>query len=151
MITDNKGWPILRIVGTVIAIGAIGIAYFGIQHQQKLDQVGMQSGRIGLSAADQRADQSDQRVIARQGNPEIAYRAKLKDAPIGEKLQLTCDWLDPNQQLMRQNHYETLNVTQSDWDTHCRYQLPPNAPPGNWTVQMKLGDRTLGSAKFEVK
>jgi hypothetical protein len=147
MITENKRWPIVRIVSTVIAIGAIGMAYFWIQHQQQLDQVVIQSSRIVLSAS----DQGDQRVISRQGNPEIVYRALLKAAPIGKKLQLTCDWLDPNQQLVRQNHYETLNITTPDWDTHCRYQLNSNSSLGNWTVQIKLGDRILGAAKFEVK
>jgi hypothetical protein len=147
MITENKRWPIMRIVVTVIAMGAIGIAYFGIQHQQQLDQVAIQSSRIGLSAS----DQGNQRVISRQGNPEIVYRALLKAAPIGEKLQLSCDWLDPNQQLVRQNHYKTLNITQPDWDTHCRYQLRPDSPTGSWTVRMALGGRVLGNAKFEVK
>jgi hypothetical protein len=147
MITENKGWPVLRIVGTVVAIAAIGITYLLIQHHQKLEQVGFESGRIVLTAA----DRGDQRVIARQGNPEVAYRVTLKDAPVGEKLQLSCDWLDPSRQLVRQNHYETLAITTAKWDTHCRYQLQPNAPTGNWTVQMKLGDRALGEAQFEVK
>jgi hypothetical protein len=147
MMTEPKTGRLWRIVGTVIGIGAIGVAYILFQHQQQLDRVAMQSGRIALTAA----APGDQRVISRQGNPEVIYRVTLKDAPLGEKLQLSCDWLDPNRQRVRQNHYETLTITTANWDTHCRYQLQPNSPPGSWTVQMKLGDRTLGDAQFEVK
>jgi hypothetical protein len=147
MITENNRWPIGRIVATAIGLGGLGTGYLLVQHQQQLDQVAMESGRIAITAT----ATGDQRVISRQGSPEVIYRVKLKAAPLGEKLQLSCDWLDPNRQRVGQNHYETLAITTANWDTHCRYPLQPNSPPGRWTVQLKLGDRTLGDAQFEVK
>jgi hypothetical protein len=82
---------------------------------------------------------------------EIAYRVTLNDAPIGEKLNLTCNWLDPAGKIAHTNRYETKNITTSIWNTACRYQIPSGANSGAWKVQIMTGDRLLKQAPFEVK
>jgi hypothetical protein len=81
---------------------------------------------------------------------EIAYRVTLDNAPVGEKLSLTCNWLDPTGKVAHTNRFETKNITTSVWNTQCRYQLPVNVVAGAWQVQIQLGDRTLQKSPFTV-
>jgi hypothetical protein len=81
---------------------------------------------------------------------EIAYRVTLDNAPVGEKLSLTCNWLDPTGKVAHTNRFETKNITTSVWNTQCRYQLPVNVATGTWQVQIQLGDRTLQKSPFTV-
>ena len=81
---------------------------------------------------------------------EIAYRVTLDHAPVGEKLSLTCNWLDPTGKVAHTNRFETKNITTSVWNTQCRYQLPVNVATGAWQVQIQLGDRTLQKSPFTV-
>ncbi len=89
--------------------------------------------------------------FARQNNPELFYRVTLEDAPVGEKLNLVCHWIDPNGQTVKQNRYQTQTITTPVWNTHCRYNLGTGAKTGTWQVQMFLGDRLLGEEKFTVE
>jgi hypothetical protein len=82
---------------------------------------------------------------------EIVYRVTLNDAPIGEKLNLTCNWLDAAGKITHTNRYETKNITTPVWNTACRYQMPLNVPTGAWKVQILVGDRLLKQAPFEVR
>jgi hypothetical protein len=80
----------------------------------------------------------------------IAYRVTLNDAPIGEKLNLACNWRDPTGKIAHTNNYETKNITTPIWNTQCRYQLPINAATGTWQVEIRLADRVLQQAAFDV-
>jgi hypothetical protein len=82
---------------------------------------------------------------------ELAYRVTLNDAPIGEKLNLTCNWLDPAGKIAHTNRYETKNITTLVWNTACRYQMPLGASTGGWKVQILVGDRLLKQSPFMVK
>jgi hypothetical protein len=81
---------------------------------------------------------------------ELVYRVTLNDAPIGDKLNLTCNWLDSAGKIAHTNRYETKNITTSVWNTACRYQMPLSASTGGWKVQILVGDRLLKQAPFEV-
>jgi hypothetical protein len=81
---------------------------------------------------------------------EIVYRVTLNDAPIGEKLNITCNWLDPAGKVMHTNRYETKNITTPVWNTACRYQMPLSVATGAWKVQIRVGDRLLKQAPFSV-
>ena len=131
-----------------IILTAIGGTLFRMQqHQQKLDRIVAQPARLTLT----QDDGGDRRVIGRQANPDLYYRVTLKDAPVGEKLALTCDWLDPSQQVVQQKRYETKEITTPTWPTYCRYALGAAAPAGTWKVRMLVGDRPISDATFEVK
>ncbi|MBW4598342.1 MAG: DUF3859 domain-containing protein [Calothrix sp. FI2-JRJ7] len=84
-------------------------------------------------------------------NSEFFYRVTLKEAPVGQKLNLSCNWINPSGQSVKQNSYETKSITTSVWDTHCKYVLDSGAAVGKWKVQMLLDGRVLGEETFEVK
>lgn len=130
------------------AAGAIALTGFYIQqNRQAIDRVSIQQNRI-TSVQD---DGGNLTVISRQNNPEIFYRTTLKDAPIGKKLSLSCDWIDPTGQVVKQNRYQTREIDKPIWNTHCRYQIGTAAATGKWQVKMFVESRAIGSASFEVK
>jgi hypothetical protein len=130
------------------AAGAIALTGFYIQeNRQAIDRVSIQQNRI-TSVQD---DGGNLTVISRQNNPEIFYRTTLKDAPIGKKLSLSCDWIDPSGQVVKQNRYQTREIDKPIWNTQCRYQIGTAAATGNWQVKMFVESRPIGSASFEVK
>lgn len=135
----------LGVAATVII--AIGLTVFF--HQQKsslLANVSAQQDKITLKSNNEILEN-----ISRQANSEIVYRVTLKDAPIGKKLNLSCDWIDPNGQVVKQNNYQTSEIKTSVWDTFCRYAINPTTPVGNWQVQMFLEGRKISQATFVVQ
>jgi len=130
------------------AAAAIALTGFYIQqNRQAIDRVSIQQNRI-TSVQD---DGGNLTVISRKNNPEIFYRTTLKDAPIGKKLSLSCDWIDPSGQVVKQNRYQTREIDKPIWNTQCRYQIGTAAATGNWQVKMLVESRAIGSASFEVK
>ncbi len=135
------------IIGAVVAV-AIAIPLFLIwQNRQELGRVSAQQDIIALSPESGQPIQS----IDRQTNSEVYYRVTLKDAPMGKRLSLSCDWIDPNGQVVKQNRYETQPVKTGVWSTHCRYRIGPNASTGAWTAKIFLEGRPLENATFAVK
>ncbi|MEG5058159.1 DUF3859 domain-containing protein [Microcoleus sp. A2-C5] len=131
-----------------VAVGAIAITGFFIQQsRQALDRISVQQNRI-TSVQD---DGGNLTVVSRQNNPEIFYRVTLKDAPLGKKLSLSCDWIDPSGQVVKQNSYQTREIDKSIWNTQCRYKIGTAATPGKWQVKMFVENRAIGSTSFEVK
>jgi len=130
------------------AAGAIAITGFYIQQsRQAIDRVSIQQNRI-TSVQD---DGGNMTVVSRQNNPEIFYRTTLKDAPVGKRLSLSCDWIDPSGQVVKQNRYQTREIDKPIWNTQCRYQIGTAAATGNWQVKMFVESRAIGSTSFEVK
>ncbi|MEQ9355942.1 DUF3859 domain-containing protein [Coleofasciculus chthonoplastes] len=82
---------------------------------------------------------------------EIVYRVTLQDTPVGQKLSLQCDWINPNGQIVHQNRYQTNKIDREVWSTYCRHTLGSTATLGDWQVQMRLGDRALDQKSFTVK
>jgi DNA-binding transcriptional MerR regulator len=106
-----------------------------------------QSDRITRTAD----DGSGLKVVERQSNAELFYRVTLKDAPVGQKLDLSCNWIDPSGQTVKQNSFQTKDITTSVWDTRCKYTINSGAAVGQWKVQMFLDGRLLGDESFEVR
>lgn len=132
------------VVGAVIiAIG--GMVFFNQQQQSLLANVSAQQDKITL--ADKRGLES----ISRQQNPRLFYRVTLKDAPIGKRLSMSCNWINPSGEIVKQNKYQTRAVKTSIWNTFCRYKINTDAPVGNWQVQMFLQSRKISDEKFVVK
>lgn len=138
------------IAGGLAAAAAGAIAFTGFyiqQNRQAIDRVSIQANRI-TSVQD---DGGNLTVISRQNNPEIFYRTTLKDAPVGKKLSLSCDWIDPSGQVVKQNRYQTREIDKPIWNTQCRYQIGTAAATGKWQVKMFVETRAIGSTSFEVK
>lgn len=90
-------------------------------------------------------------VIDSKKNLEVFYRVILQDAPIGKKLSLGCNWINPNGEISHQNSYQTKEINREVWTTSCKYKFNPSLPMGNWQVEMYLGDRSLSKTEFIVK
>jgi hypothetical protein len=139
---------IFGLLAVVVGVVPIAITGFYIyQNEQAIARVSMQQNRI-TSVQD---DGGNLTVISRQNNPEIFYRTTLKDAPLGKKLSISCDWIDPSGQVVKQNRYQTREIDKSIWNTHCRYKIGAAAATGKWQVKMFLESRAIGSTSFEVK
>lgn len=134
------------IVG-VIAIALIGFSLFTQQQQQTLSQITAQQDRLTFV----QDDGGNLNRVSRQSGNELFYRVTLTQAPVGQKLSLTCHWIDPNGQIAHQNRYQTQTIQTPVWNTFCRHTIGSAAPSGFWTVQLLLDDRLLSDARFEVQ
>jgi hypothetical protein len=142
----RRRWIIGSAVGA-IALAIAGIAFFFQQQHQILSQVGVQQDRITLV----RDNGESLTSFTRQSKPELFYRVTLKDAPLGQKLSISCNWIAPNQQIVHQNRYQTKEVTTPIWNTFCHHQLGSTSPVGNWKVQILLKNHPLGEETFDVR
>jgi hypothetical protein len=127
-----------------ILIVVVGTSLFWQNRSTSLSKVTTSQDRITL------VQDNGENLSTVDRGAAIAYRVTLNDAPVGEKLNLTCNWLDPAGKITHTNNYETKNITTPIWNTQCRYQLPINAATGKWQVQIRLGDRVLQQAPFDV-
>jgi hypothetical protein len=129
------------VVGSMLVVGSL---LFFQNKAQTISKVGVSSDRITLVQ-----DQGENLKVVNKGN-EIAYRVTLSNAPVGAKLDLKCNWLNPTGQVSHSSRFETKNITTPTWNTQCRYQLPVDAATGAWQVQLKTGERLLKQAPFDV-
>lgn len=142
----RKHW----LIGSAIGLGAllvVGTTLFFQNQQQTLLQISAQRDRLTLT----QDDGGNLTTIPRQINGEIFYRVTLSDAPVGQELSLSCNWIDPSGQIVHQNQYQTRTITTPVWTTYCRHTVGAAAPVGQWQVQMVLGDRLLSGATFNVE
>ena len=133
-------------VVAAVIIGIGSTVFFNQQQGSLLANVSAQQDKITLES-----NNGDLKNISRQTNSELFYRVTLKNAPIGKKLALSCNWIDPTGQIVKQNNYQTREVKTSIWDTFCRYSINSNAPVGNWKVEMFLEGRKISEETFMVQ
>jgi hypothetical protein len=115
-------------------------------NQQALSRVTAQSSQIAMG---QNTDAVTR--VSRKTQPEIMYRVTLQDAPVGKRVPLTCNWINPKGEVVKQNRFETREITTSVWETHCRLSLNHAAPIGTWSVGMDLEGRPLSRTSFQVE
>ncbi|MEH2192226.1 MAG: DUF3859 domain-containing protein [Nostoc sp.] len=139
-------WIASGVVAVLVILSASTI-FFIQQQNSVLSRVSAQQDRITLVSN----TGGDLKTISRQTNPEVFYRVTLKDAPLGKKLALSCNWVDPSGQIVKQNNYQTREINTSVWDTQCRYTINSAATVGNWKVQMFLEGRQISDETFEVR
>lgn len=130
--------------GVALTALVAGLVWFQAQ-RSGLDRVASVQDRITLAQ-----DAGALTVVDRQLGGELFYRVTLNEAPVGDRLALSCDWINPGGQIVRQNRYETQKITSPVWNTYCRHDLAA-MEPGRWTVQMSLGGRMLDRAEFVVR
>lgn len=82
---------------------------------------------------------------------DAVFHVTLREVPLGEKLDLTCNWIDPTGTVFHQSRYETKETDKAVWPTQCRCRVGTAAPKGNWKVEMKLGDRIVAATDFKVE
>ncbi len=111
-----------------------------------IDRVGVQQAR--LTPPEDGGE--DWREIPNLPSREIFYRVTLTSAPLGQKLQYHCDWLDPQGQLALRRDYQTQTVTSEIWKVYCRADFTPASAPGPWTVEMYLLKRKISTTSFQI-
>ncbi|MBC1240504.1 DUF3859 domain-containing protein [Nostoc sp. 2RC] len=138
-------WITSGVVALLAVVSASTI--FVIQQQNSaLARVYAQQDRITLA----QNNSGNLNTISRQTNAEVFYRVTLKDAPLGKKLTLSCNWLDPNGKIVKQNNYQTREINTSVWNTQCRHTITSAATVGKWQVQMFLEGRQISNETFQV-
>ncbi|MBD2615384.1 MAG: DUF3859 domain-containing protein [Nostoc sp. ZfuVER08] len=138
-------WITSGVVALLAVVSASTI--FVIQQQNSaLARVSAQQDRITLA----QNNSGNLNTISRQTNAQVFYRVTLKDAPLGKKLTLSCNWLDPNGKIVKQNNYQTREINTSVWNTQCRHTITSAATVGKWQVQMFLEGRQISNETFQV-
>lgn len=144
---QKRNWLIGMVIAVTLTGGIATTALLHQQYQQQIAQVSVVQNRISL------ANNPDigSGQIDRQTQPKVFYRVTLQDAPMGDRLSPTCDWIDPSGKRVHQSTYQTQPIEKSVWTTYCFYQLKADATPGMWQVRMSLEGRLLSSQTFAVK
>jgi hypothetical protein len=134
-------------VGLALILLVAGGWYLFGGRSEKLQTMSAAEGHVALGegAAEPVTE------IERSGNPEVYYHVVLKGVPLGWRLELGCEWIDPAGGAARHNIYETRIIHKSAWPTHCRQQFGPSAPAGQWQVHLMSGKRVLSTSSFILK
>jgi hypothetical protein len=82
---------------------------------------------------------------------KLYYRVTLNQAPLGQKLPLSCTWTDPQGQVAQQTQYQTKPIETPIWNTHCRTTLGPSAAAGSWQVKLTLNGRLISDERFDLR
>lgn len=143
--TNQRKWLVAGVI-TAAVVGLAVIFFVQQQRQQVLSRLGVVDDQVTLGLEGNPVAQ-----VSRQENSELFYQVKLSEAPIGKRLSLNCDWINPSGQTLHQNSYQTKAIKTSVWNTYCRYRVGAASEPGTWTVEMRLGDRVLERQTFQVK
>lgn len=138
----NRGLAIAGVAALVITI--VGIGTFSHNRASSIAKVTATQDRITLAQ-----DGGENLQTVSRGSA-LTYRVTLNDAPVGDKLAITCNWLNPGGQVAHTNRFETKNITTAIWNTQCRYQIPMDAVTGAWKVQILVGDKLVEQAPFDT-
>ena len=133
------------IAGLVVILA--GGAFWSYGTNQQIAAISSYEDSLSLAVEKGRNIQE----INRQDSPEVYYRVSIQNAPLGRKLSLQCDWLDPTGQIAHQNRYQTREIDKSVWPTHCSYRFPTEAKVGQWEVRLLIGKKLISSETFIVK
>lgn len=131
----------------MVALLAVGLPFGLCREEPDLSRVAAQESRLTFA----RDDGGSLAAVDRAQSPDVYYRVTLANAPLEAELELACDWTDPSGRVSHQNRYRTLRIDKPLWRTHCHHVLGSSAPPGFWTVRMRLEGRVLASASFEAR
>ncbi|MCS6781620.1 MAG: hypothetical protein RMI89_03910 [Gloeomargarita sp. SKYBB_i_bin120] len=132
-------------VALFLAVAIGGYVYLERRKESLIANVRSQAAQVTLA---QRPEQPVQ-VVMRPS--EVVYRVTLVNAPVGQKLPMACDWVNPQGTVVHQNRYQTKQISTPLWNTRCRYRLSTADATGLWTVRMYVKDRLVSTTSFEVR
>ena len=144
---QTRNWLIGSAIATTLIVATAAATIFHEQYQQEIAQIAVTQNRITLT----KNSQTNIGEIDRQKNAQVFYQVTLKDAPLGDRLRLTCDWVDPSGQVVQQNNYQTQPIDKSVWATYCFRRFDNSSAVGTWQVQMCLEGPSLSRQTFVVK
>jgi hypothetical protein len=138
----NRQLAIAAVAAVVVMIVSIGI--FSHNRASSIAKVTASQDRITL------AQDGGENLQAVSRGSALTYRVTLNDAPVGDKLNVTCNWLNPEGKIAYTNRFDTKTITTAVWNTQCRYQMPMGAAIGAWKVQILVGDKLVEQAPFDT-
>ena len=144
---QKRNWIIGGAIAVTLVGGIAAATIFHQQYQQQIERVSATQNRITLAEN----SQTNVGEVDRQKNPQVFYQVTLKDAPLHDRLRLTCDWVDPTGQVVQQSNYQTQSIEQSFWPTYCSHRFDSGSAVGTWQVKMALEGRFLSRQTFVVK
>jgi hypothetical protein len=145
----RKKWIGAGVLGAAAVVLVGGSVWF-FNNQQQLTGVYANSEQSTLTV-ESGGGREAIATVNRLENPQVSYRVILQGAPLGQKLSLGCDWINPQGQVAYQNRYETKTIDKKVWPTQCKYRFNNGSPAGTWEVRMFLGDRLVSQTQFVVK
>ncbi len=93
----------------------------------------------------------DQVELVSRGAGDVYLQVRLIGVPLGEPLEVECEWFDPIGVTARNNRYRTRTVESDPWTTRCKHSFGSDAERGSWRVYMSLAGRSLVETIFEVE
>ena len=143
---QGPGWKVILLGGAGLLLLVGGYQVFGRRGEQFSQMSAMEAHVTQLGAAGAPVTEID-----RGEAPEVYYQVVLRDVPLGGRLLLSCEWVDPSSHVARQNRYRTNVIYKSTWPTHCREHFGPASPAGEWHVRLLLGPRVLSDSSFVLR
>lgn len=132
------------VLGVILLVALV--FWWNAQRNAVFARISGETGRI-TRAVD---NGSNLQTVTRDGQ-DVVYHVTLNNVPAGEQLEMRCNWIAPDGQIFKQNHWQTRVTDKSVWLTSCKCQLGPAAASGTWKVEMLLGDRTVSATSFQVE
>ncbi|MGG6264936.1 hypothetical protein ACQ4M3_02575 [Leptolyngbya sp. AN03gr2] len=139
-----------KIVLSTIAIMIAGLTTtIAVVHQKRenqLNRIGAIQHIVTLESSAKPVTQFD-----RQKDQQIFYRVTLKNAPINNRLRISCRWSNSTGQIVHQSRYQTEEISRSPWVVTCNAPLTPQSQAGKWNVKMSVEERSISDRSFTVK
>ena len=134
------------VIVAVVAVVLVGGLWM-VRRNRALDSALATASRFTLGQ-----EPSESRTeFERASRPDIYFRVRLSSAPVGRTLRLDCAWTDPSGAVVRQNHYETREITTDPWETHCHQAFGQESTGGVWRVALTRGGRVLREDSFGLR
>jgi hypothetical protein len=146
--TRRHGWMrACRLLAAALWWGVMGGGCTGLASPEQNAAVTVKSGMLRLRSEDAPL----QRAAVRGQAPQLEYVLRLEHVPLGHELALVCTWRSASRDVHYHNSWRTKLLSHDPWATHCRHTFGAHDPAGAWSVVMKLGERTLGTAHFSLE
>ncbi len=88
--------------------------------------------------------------VVTAGNGTIFAQVTLHDVPLGTRLPMRVEWIDPSGTVFRENTWQTKPTDKQTWQTHAKVDLPTSVAKGDWVAKFLLGDRIVATKTFVV-
>jgi hypothetical protein len=131
----------------IVLVATLGVFSLLRERGAKLAHLSAASPRLALGAGGLEALAAFERGAA----PDIYYHVVLQEVPLGRRLDLSCEWVDPAGQVARRNRYRTRFVYKATWPTHCHQQFTGASASGPWHVRLTMNDRVLSDSVFTLR
>jgi hypothetical protein len=150
---SNKKWlKHVRTAILVLAIPAVAIvlevSLFEKSARLTQDLLKVNVSQVHVAMGNDQAPPTDE---VTPGKGATYVRVTLEGVPIGERLPMRAQWIQPDGGVYHEINWHTKETLSSTCQTQGRSEIDPGAPAGVWQVKLYLGDRFIGSKPFNIR